>query len=102
MTTHFSSLYQSKLVWVLSVLITGLLIGFYIFQLNSLTTLAWHISEVEQQLTQIKHQNTALEAKAYQGISFRELEKLAKVQNFQKITSITYLVPLGGSVAQNQ
>ena len=102
MTTHLSSVYQSKLVWALSILITGLLIGFYIFQLNSLTTLAWHISEAEQQLTQMKHQNTALQAKAYQGVSFRELKELAEIQNFQKITSITYLVPLGGLVAQNQ
>ena len=102
MTTHFSSIYKSKLAWALSVLMTGLLIGFYIFQLNSLTTLAWHISEVEQQLTQMKYQNTALQTEAYQGVSFRELEELAKRKNFQKITFITYLRPLGGSVAQNQ
>lgn len=102
MTTHLSSLHQSKMVWILGLLTAAFLMGFYIFQLNSLTTLAWHIAETEQQLGELKYQNTALQTEAYQAVSFRDLEELAQSQNFQKITSITYLRPVLGSVAQNQ
>lgn len=93
---------RKKILAISSLLLFGFLIGFYIFQLNSLTTLAWRIAETEDFLTQLKHENTALEQKAYQALSLRDLERIASERQFVKIHSVTYLLLGGGLVAQSQ
>ncbi|MEK7542369.1 MAG: hypothetical protein AAB524_01575 [Patescibacteria group bacterium] len=93
---------RKKISLSLGLLLPGFLIFLYIFQLNSLTTSAWRIAEIEQQLTQLKHENTALQIKAYQTMPVLQLQELARLRNFEKITSITYLRLPSGLVAQNQ
>lgn len=93
---------RKKLLITSSLLLSSFLIGFYIFQLNSLTTLAYRIAETEDFLTQIKHENTALQQKAYQALSLRDLERIARERQFVKINSVTYLRLGGGLVAQSQ
>ena len=93
---------RKKIVIVSGLLISSFLIGFYIFQLNSLTTLTWQIAESEDFLTQLKHGNTSLEQRAYQALTRRDLERIAKEREFVKINSVTYLRLGGGLVAQSQ
>ena len=93
---------KKKILAVSGLLLSSFLIGFYIFQLNSLATLAYRIAENEDFLTQLKHENTALEQKAYQALSIRDLERIAKERQFVKIHTVTYLRVVGGLVAQNQ
>ena len=93
---------RKKILIVSGLLISSFLIGLYMFQLNSLTTLAWQIAESEDFLTQLKHENTALEQKAYQALTRRDLERIAKEREFVKINSVTYLRLGGGLVAQSQ
>ena len=78
------------------------LIGFYIFQLNSLTTLAYSVAATEDSLTQLKHENTSLQQEAYQAVPLRDLERFAQERQFVKINSISYLRMHTGPVAQNQ
>ena len=93
---------KKKILIASSLLFSTFLIGFYIFQLNSLTTLAWRVAETEDFLSQIKHENTALQQKAYQALSLGDLERIASERRFVKISSVTYLQVGGGPVAQNQ
>ena len=102
MTTQLSSLYRKKYTWAVGIFLLGLLIGLYIFQLNALTQLAYHIAETEQHAMEIKHENTSLQTQAHRAVSLRDLEQLAQTKNFHKVTSVTYLRPISGSVAQNQ
>lgn len=91
-----------KILLSLGLILAGFLAGFYIFQLNSLTTLVWHTAEAERQLIFLKHQNTALQTKAYQALSLGDLEEIARLRNFEKITTITYVRLSDGLVAKNQ
>jgi hypothetical protein len=93
---------RKKILILSSLLLSCFLIGFYIFQLNSLTTLAWRVAETEDFLTQLKHENTALQQKAYQALSIGDLERIASDRQFVKISSVTYLQITGGPVAQSQ
>ena len=93
---------MKKMLVISGLLLSTFLFGFYIFQLNSLTTLAWQVAETEDFLTQLKHKNTSLEQKAYQALSMRDLARIAKERQFVKISSVTYLQVGGGLVAQNQ
>ena len=102
MTILLSSLYQKKMLWALGLLLVGLLVGFYIFQINTLTILVYRIAEAEQQITQHRRTNTLLQMEAHQTISFKDLEQLAQSRNFERVQSITYLRIPSGGVAQNQ
>ena len=93
---------RKKILIVSGLLLSSFLIGFYIFQVNSLTTLAWRAAETEDFLTQLKQENTTLEQKAYQALPLRDLERIAKERQFVKINSVTYLRSGGGLVAQSQ
>ncbi|HZX49599.1 MAG TPA: hypothetical protein VFE94_00410 [Candidatus Paceibacterota bacterium] len=97
-----STLYHSKLFWFLPLVIAGLLVGMYVFQLNALTALAYHIADQEQLATQLKQDVTQLEIRARHTFSLNDLEELAQNMQFEKITNISYLkIPTGG-VAANQ
>lgn len=93
---------RKKILATSGLLLSSFLIGFYIFQLNSLTTLAWRVAETEDFLTITKHENTALQQKAYQALSLGDLERIAMEREFVKIGSVTYLQVGGGPVAQTQ
>lgn len=91
-----------KIFFPAPLLLTGILVGLYVFQLNSATTLAWHISQAEQQVAELKHVNTKLQAQAYRALPLRDLQALAQARNFEKITSVIYVRLPGGLVAQTQ
>jgi hypothetical protein len=93
---------MKKILTVSGLLLSSLLIGFYMFQLNSLTTLAYRAAEAEDLVTRLKHENTALEHTAYQALSARDLARIASEHRFVKISSVTYLRVAGGPVAQSQ
>lgn len=93
---------KRKIISTSGILLFVSLVGFYIFQLNSLTTLAYRVAEAEDSLTELKHENTSLQQEAYQAVPLRNLERLAQEHQFVKISSITYLRMQTGLVAQNQ
>ena len=93
---------RKKLVCFGVFLLSLSLMGFYIFQLNQLTALAYRIAELQDTISQAKYSNTALEASARQALSLKEIEQLAAKHNFQKITSVAYIQAENGPVAQNK
>ena len=93
---------RKKITFTVGLLFSTLLIGLYIFQVNSLTALAYRAAQKEQQLFQLKQANAELQYRAHQAVSFKDLEQLAKQRNFERVNSITYLRIFAGGVAQNQ
>jgi hypothetical protein len=100
MTIAFSLYAHKKIVLAAGFIFAALLVGIYIFQLNYLTTLAYRISENEQQLTQLKYDNASLQAETFQAASLKDLEELAISKNFEKIDTVTYLRVSARPVAQ--
>ena len=100
MTIAISLFSQKKVLFALSIIISAFLIGLYIFQLNSLTTLAYNIAEHEEQITQFRYGNADLQAQTFQAVSLKDLAELAIIKNFKKIDTITYLRVSVGPVAQ--
>jgi len=100
MTTAISLFSQKKTFLILSAVFSILLVGLYIFQLNSLTTLAYHIASYEEQLTQLKYDNADLQAQTFKAVSFKDLSALAAAKNFEKIDTVTYLRVSAPPVAQ--
>jgi len=100
MTIAISLFSHKKLILIGGLILSALLVGLYIFQLNYLTTLAYHIAEQEEELLQSKYRTSALQAEAFQSFSLKDLEQLASESNFEKIDKVTYLKVSAGPVAQ--
>ena len=78
------------------------LLSLYVFQVNSLTTLAYFAKNQETKLTKIAEESTGLETLHRAHFGVVSLEQLAKNLRFEKISKMTYIHILTGSVAQNQ
>jgi uncharacterized membrane protein (Fun14 family) len=100
MTIALSLYTHKKIVLAGGLMLAALLIGLYIFQLNYLTTLAYHISENQEQLTQLKYENASLQATTFQSVSLKDLHELAAAKSFEKVGTVTYLKATAGPVAQ--
>lgn len=99
--TIVSTLFShKKLVLALGLILSGILVGLYIIQLNHLTQLAYLIAHQEEQINQLKYENAALQAKTFDAVSLRDLEQLAQERQFEKVQQITYVRATTGPVAQ--
>lgn len=83
--------YQSKHAWLAVLASVIALFGLYIFQVNSLTALAYLVSAQEGQIRQTKAENKALEMAALQSPGFEGFETLAKEFGFEKVGKVSYL-----------
>jgi len=93
---------KKKITLTVGLLTSTLLIGLYIFQINSLTALAYRVAQTEHQSLELKQTNAELQHRARQSVPFKDLEQIAKQRNFERVNTITYLRILSGGVAQNQ
>ncbi|OHA78627.1 MAG: hypothetical protein A3G10_00815 [Candidatus Wildermuthbacteria bacterium RIFCSPLOWO2_12_FULL_49_9] len=93
---------RKKITFTAGLLFSALLVGLYIFQVNSLTALAYSVAQTEQRFLELKQANAELQHREHQAVSFRDLEQVAKQRNFARVSSITYLRIPSGGVAQNQ
>lgn len=94
-----------KYTLVLSSVFAFFMFGLYVFQVNSLTMLAYMAQNAETQLKTTAQEATVLEAVHQQAFAFQQLGTLAKNLNFEKTGIITYVHILQGAVArttQNQ
>ncbi|MDP2637100.1 MAG: hypothetical protein Q8P03_00605, partial [bacterium] len=78
------------------------LLSLYVFQVNSLTTLAYSAKNQETALTNIAEESADLETFHRQNFGVSSLEQLAKILRFEKIAKVTYIHILTGTVAQNR
>ena len=93
--------YQSKVLWLVIILVIGLLLSLYIVQVNLLTGSAYHISSLESQLKELRESNKSLERTYMQAIQLRNLDELASIMGFEKISSVSYIKVIDTVVAQN-
>ena len=100
MTITVKLLAQKKLITSVLLTLIIALLGFYIFQVSSLTTLAYHIAAQEQKLTTLQEKHQSLEMTYMQTPSFGNFEELAQRLNFEKNTAITYIKVKRTAVAQ--
>ena len=93
--------YQSKILWVIAILLVGLLLTLYIIQVNLLTSSAYNISSLQSQLVEVQESNKSLERIHMQSLQARDLDSLASDMGFEKISSISYIRIIDSAVAQN-
>lgn len=99
-TIALPSLYQKKILWAFMLLSISVLLFIYIFQINSLTALAYHVADQEAVIQELHEANGKLEARMYQSLSFNDLAALADKFSFEKIGMISYIKVIDGKVAQ--
>ncbi|HEA84484.1 MAG TPA: hypothetical protein ENI04_00695 [Candidatus Wildermuthbacteria bacterium] len=93
--------YQSKLVWAATILLIGLLLALYIVQVNLITGSAYNISSLEGQLKEFRESNKSLERTYMQAIQLRNMDEMASLMGFEKISSVSYIRVIDSAVAQN-
>lgn len=94
--------YRKKFVWTCCFVLTGVFVALYIFQVNALVAMAYHIAGEETQIRQMKEETKTLQTNANKVLSLKDLEGLAVQLHFEKIRSITYLRLIEGAVAQSE
>ena len=94
------AIYQKKIFWAFLLLSVGVLLSLYIFQINSLTALAYHVADQEVIIQELHEANVRLEARMYQSLSFNDFAALADEFSFEKIGTISYIRVIDGRVAQ--
>lgn len=91
---------RKKKVLALSLFSLLVLFSGYIFQVNSLTATAYHVTTSEQELKQLIEQQKTLEASRGNTLSFSSMASLAQELQFERTGSISYIQVGSGPVAQ--
>ncbi len=100
----FKKTKKSLLVSARTFLLMGvallILVGFYIFQINSLTAGAYGATVAEKELQQHRETTANLQATMAQNRTVWSLGELASQFNFEKVDKVQYIRVLAGSVAE--
>lgn len=80
-----------KLSFALGLVLTAVLAGAYIVQVNRTTALAYEISGIERGISQLTEENKGLTSQYAKNISFQEFDTLASSLNFQKVDKVNYI-----------
>jgi len=92
--------YSLKNFLILNIILIVLLIGFCIFQVNSLITNGYLVQNYEKQLNDLTVENEGLEIKFGKINSLENIDALVKNLNFEKVDKIYYIRILEGQVAK--
>jgi hypothetical protein len=92
--------YSLKNFLTLNIILIVLLIGFCIFQVNSLITKGYLVQNYEKQLNDLTVENEGLEIKFGKINSLENIDTLVKNLNFEKVDKIYYIRILEGQVAK--
>lgn len=92
--------YSLKNFLILNIILIVLLIGFCIFQVNSLITKGYLVQNYEKQLNDLTVENEGLEIKFGKINSLENIDTLVKNLNFEKVDKIYYIRILEGQVAK--
>ena len=86
-------------IWKLSIFITVLLGGIYIFQISNLTYYACKLTSLKNQHERLREENSFIRLEVSNKEPLFELEKLAEDLNFEKISQVQYIKATKGPVA---
>jgi len=92
--------YSLKNFLILNIILIVLLIGFCIFQVNSLITKGYLVQNYEKQLNDLTVENEGLEIKFGKINSLENIDTLVKNLNFEKVDKIYYIRILEGQMAK--
>ncbi|OHA72597.1 MAG: hypothetical protein A3A27_01075 [Candidatus Wildermuthbacteria bacterium RIFCSPLOWO2_01_FULL_47_18] len=76
------------------------LFGFYVFQINHLTMLAYNTKSEEAKLTTLADESSSLETLHQENYAFQKFPTLAQTLNFVKTGTVSYVQVLEGTVAK--
>ncbi len=80
--------------------VLALLAG-YVFQVNSLTATAYHVTTQERAVKQLAEQQKNLEGSRGNTLSFGSMAQLAHQLKFERAGQVSYIQAGSGPVAQN-
>lgn len=83
--------FSFKIFLVFSILLLVLLLGFYVFQVNTEVSERYSIQKYERQISEISKENKNLEIQAVQTASLDKIAELLEPLNFQKTDKIHYI-----------
>ena len=89
-----------KKISIVAFLILSLLLVFYIFQINRLTTGSYMIKNYQKQIQTLSLENNTLQADVAQDSFLGNVKEKALSLNFEKITKVTYIQILDSSIAK--
>lgn len=72
-------------------LLTGMLLAFYIFQVNAMTAQVYRIGDSERALRQLRVDSVGFETLHAPSLSRANMEKLARDLSFERIKTVSYL-----------
>jgi len=90
--------FSLKAFWIITLILIGTLLIFYIFQINEMTKGIYLLKIYERKIADLSKENKTLEITSSQLNSLENLEGLVKNLNFEKIDKIHYIRVLESQV----
>lgn len=87
-----------RILWVVSISLIVLFIGFYIYQVNVEASERYSIQEYQKRITELSRENKILEINSAQIGSLDNITKLLKELSFEKTGKIHYIQVLDTQV----
>lgn len=89
-------------IGILGLVLSALLLIFYIFQVSELTQASFFSVQYEKEIASLLQTNKSLEASLSRGNSLDNLEALLSTLDFQKVEKIHYIRIIDSQVAVSQ
>jgi len=90
--------FNLRIFWILPLVLTGILLVFCIFQINSVIQKAYLLQGYEKKLNEISRENKKLEINFAKVNSLENIESLVKNLNYEKVGKIRYIQVLEGQI----
>lgn len=80
-----------KFFWILSIILIIALIGFYVFQINSIVSESYQIQNYQKTLNAISQKNEILEINLAQVNSLENIKNQIEELGFEKVGQVHYI-----------
>lgn len=91
--------FSLKIFWILTAISVGILLAFYVFQVNQIIQANYLISDYEKSIDKLSWENKNLEINFSQQNSLEDVGNLAESLDFEPIAKIYYIRTSDGTVA---
>lgn len=83
--------FNLRMFWIITLFLAGLLLGFYILQLNDMAKTSFLIEEYEKEISLLSQKNKMLEIYFAKVNSLENRERLIKNLGFEPVDKIHYI-----------
>lgn len=94
--------FNLKVVWILSFIVIGFLLSFYLSQVIEVTEISFSISNYEKKIATLSKEDKNLEINFSQVNSLANLEAVLNNLNYEKVEKIHYIRVLGEQVVYEE